>query len=59
MKTKTIFNCSHCDSQYQKWVGRCSECGKWGSVEETTVNQRGEEKNNPPSLQQKPPNFPK
>ncbi|PJA89690.1 MAG: DNA repair protein RadA [Candidatus Magasanikbacteria bacterium CG_4_9_14_3_um_filter_32_9] len=47
MKTKTIFNCSHCDSQYQKWVGRCSECGKWGSVEETTVNQRGEEKNNP------------
>ncbi len=47
MKIKTIFNCSHCDAQYQKWVGRCSECGKWGSVEEVTVNQRGEEKNNP------------
>lgn len=27
-----LFVCSGCDAQYQKWVGRCLECGKWGTV---------------------------
>lgn len=29
---KQIFSCGHCGAQYPKWVGRCAECGKWGSV---------------------------
>ncbi len=33
-KPTTIFTCSHCNAQYQKWTGRCLECGKWGSVSE-------------------------
>jgi DNA repair protein RadA/Sms len=33
-KVKTIFTCEHCDSQYPKWQGRCSECGKWGAIVE-------------------------
>lgn len=28
------FLCSNCDAQYTKWVGRCLECGKWGTVAE-------------------------
>jgi DNA repair protein RadA/Sms len=28
------FSCSHCDAQYQKWIGRCLECGKWGTIKE-------------------------
>lgn len=31
----TIFHCTHCDAQFQKWSGRCSECGKWGTVEQS------------------------
>ena len=34
-KNKTIFLCSKCDAQYQKWVGRCLECGSWGTISET------------------------
>lgn len=42
-KQKTIFSCSKCDAQYQKWVGRCLECGTWGSIKET-VEQALDEK---------------
>lgn len=33
-----MFICIHCDAQSQKWVGRCFECQKWGTVveQETT-----------------------
>lgn len=37
-KSTTVFICSNCDAQYQKWVGRCLECGKWGTVEQQTIN---------------------
>lgn len=31
-KTKIIFACNHCDAQYNKWQGQCSECGKWNTI---------------------------
>lgn len=30
----TMFSCSHCDAQYLKWTGRCTECGQWGTIKE-------------------------
>lgn len=33
-KTKTIFACQHCGSQYAKWQGQCTECGKWNTITE-------------------------
>jgi DNA repair protein RadA/Sms len=33
-KEKKIFTCEHCDAQYPKWQGRCSECGQWGTIVE-------------------------
>lgn len=33
----TIFTCSNCGAQYQKWVGRCLECGQWGTVEKQEI----------------------
>ena len=27
-----MFHCSNCDAQFSKWSGRCTECGKWGTV---------------------------
>ncbi len=29
-----MYSCTHCDAQSLKWQGRCSECGKWGTIEE-------------------------
>lgn len=44
-----MLNCSHCDAQYLRWQGRCSECGKWGTLSEdapsqTTIKRKGEAK---------------
>ena len=35
-----MFACSHCGAQYQKWVGRCLECGKWGTIAEQALNEK-------------------
>jgi DNA repair protein RadA/Sms len=33
-KTKTFFTCQSCSAQSPKWLGRCVECGTWGSLVE-------------------------
>lgn len=38
MKVKKQFSCTNCGSVLSKWVGQCSECGAWGTVEEEVVN---------------------
>ncbi len=39
-KNKTHFTCQSCGYQSAKWLGRCSECGTWGSlVEEVELSQ--------------------
>jgi len=32
IKNSTVYVCSNCDAQYPRWVGRCSECGKFGTI---------------------------
>lgn len=29
-----MLHCTKCDSQYNKWVGRCTTCGTWGTITE-------------------------
>ena len=36
-KEKKIFICSNCGKEFTKWLGRCPECGAWGSFEESIV----------------------
>ncbi len=31
-RLSAVYTCSNCDAQYPKWVGRCSQCGKFGTV---------------------------
>lgn len=53
-KNQTIFICSACDAQFPKWLGRCAECGGWGTLKETSsVFARGgsTSKNSAPSAQ--------
>lgn len=36
-KTRTVFECQKCAAQFPKWLGRCAECGAWGSLIEEVV----------------------
>ncbi len=36
-KNTIIFSCSHCGAQFQKWIGRCLECGQWGTIEKAQL----------------------
>lgn len=36
-----MFSCSNCDAQFPKWSGRCTECGKWGTVGEDGGQEAG------------------
>lgn len=36
-KVQTIYSCSNCDAQSPKWLGRCAECGQWGTLEKQQV----------------------
>ncbi|OBA84496.1 DNA repair protein RadA [Mycobacterium sp. 1164966.3] len=35
--TRTQYRCSECRHVTAKWVGRCLECGTWGTVDEVAV----------------------
>jgi DNA repair protein RadA/Sms len=37
MKTKTRFVCTACDHETPKWMGKCSGCGAWNTLEERAV----------------------
>lgn len=32
-KSTTVYTCNACDAQFQKWSGKCLECGKWGTID--------------------------
>jgi DNA repair protein RadA/Sms len=36
-KARSQYRCSECHHTTPKWVGRCSECGTWGTVDEVAV----------------------
>lgn len=36
-KTRTQFVCSSCGATHMKWMGKCSECGEWNTLEEVTI----------------------
>lgn len=35
-KERTIHTCTECGYSSPKWLGRCPECGSWGTLEEAT-----------------------
>jgi DNA repair protein RadA/Sms len=34
-KTKILYVCSNCNAEYPKWMGQCSRCGEWNTLEES------------------------
>ena len=37
MKTKSVFVCSECGAQSPKWMGKCTSCGSWNTMEEEFI----------------------
>lgn len=37
MKTKTIYVCSECGASFPKWMGKCTTCNSWNTIEEEIV----------------------
>ncbi len=37
MKTKSVFVCTECGANYPKWMGKCTTCGSWNTIEEELV----------------------
>ncbi|MGW4241098.1 DNA repair protein RadA [Nocardia sp. NPDC004722] len=33
-KVKSLYRCAECSHEVAKWVGRCPDCGGWGTIEE-------------------------
>lgn len=39
VKSKTIYECEHCGTQYAKWQGKCDTCASWESIIEIRVSK--------------------
>ena len=37
MKTKTVYVCSECGASFPKWMGKCTTCNSWNTIEEEVV----------------------
>ena len=37
MKQKSVYICSECGNQSPKWMGKCTMCGKWNTMEEEII----------------------
>ena len=36
-KTKTSYACNDCGAQFNKWMGKCTDCGAWNSLAEQII----------------------
>ena len=39
MKTRSVHRCGECGAESPRWLGRCPECGVWGSLSESAVSR--------------------
>ncbi len=42
--SKSIYSCTQCGSQSQKWLGRCPDCGEWNTFVEERAAAPGAER---------------
>ena len=38
--TKKIYSCNNCGAKYPKWMGQCSQCGEWNTVDEEIIQSK-------------------
>lgn len=39
MKTKTVYVCSECGAKFPKWMGKCTTCNSWNTIEEEILHE--------------------
>ena len=44
--TKKIYSCNNCGAKYPKWMGQCSQCGEWNSVDEEIIKSKKKNESN-------------
>ena len=44
MKQKTIFYCTQCGNETERWSGQCPACGAWNTLTEAPVRPKSENK---------------
>ena len=49
MKKRTVHTCSECGYSSPKWLGRCPECGAWGTLQEQASAPSASSKRTPAS----------
>lgn len=37
-KSKSIFVCQNCGAQFPKWMGKCTSCNSWNTVQEEVID---------------------
>lgn len=41
VKDKSVYICQQCSYESYRWLGKCPECGSWGSLVETSISHGG------------------
>lgn len=41
MKSKTIYFCTNCGNEFPRWMGQCSACGAWNTMQEQLAAPSG------------------
>lgn len=44
-RNKIFYTCQECGAYFQKWLGKCEECGSWGTVKEEVITSQALKKN--------------
>lgn len=39
MKAKSVYVCSECGASFPKWMGKCTTCNSWNTIEEEIIRQ--------------------
>lgn len=45
-KLKSFFQCSNCGARFPRWIGRCTSCGEWNTIEEVIYSRKLEKATN-------------
>lgn len=38
-KSRSVYICQQCASQHPRWLGKCPNCGAWGGLVESVINE--------------------
>lgn len=45
-KTKTVFICDQCGTDFPRWGGQCTSCGEWNTIKEVRLGSSTAERHN-------------